>query len=201
VSTLAADPTIVDAAVARLTDMYRDKAVVLALTQTLAERFAAEDTLELDLYTNQWLDTATGELLDALGEIVGEPRYGRADDLYRVWLSARIWINRSSGTISDSYHLVRLIAGPDVAALYIPSGDAAYIFDVGNTDIEAGELYKLLDAVRPAGVRMDLHYSTTPDTSINFTLSSSSAFTQGDDVQGFADATAPGTGGILRGAL
>ena len=200
-TTLGADPNIVGDAVARLTDLYRDKPVTRALAEVLAERFAHEDEVELELYERQWLDSATGELLDACGEVVGEPRSGRSDDLFRVWIRARIRINRTQGKISDSYRLVRLIAGGGATVRYEPTPPAAYLMHVEGTDVDPIELYKLLDAVRPAGVQMNLVYTPNGETENIFTLSDTGSTESGDSDEGLGDSGNPAVGGRLRGVL
>lgn len=200
-TTLVENPTVVDDAVARLTDMFRNKPVVRALTETIAERFAAEELVDLDVYVSQWIDAASGDLLDAAGAIVGEPRLGRADDLYRLWIKARVRINRTNGQIRDSYHLVRLIAGEGVTVHYTPTPPAAYIISVDDTDVDAHELFKLLDAVRPAGVRMNLDYDPGNDTTTQFTYAPTGTIVHGDNDKGYGDSSNPTTGGRYRGVL
>jgi hypothetical protein len=201
VTTLVLDTAVEADAVARLTDMYRGQPVILAITQALAQRWAAYEAVLVELYSEQWIDTADGDLLDALGEIVGESRLGRADDLYRLWIRARIRINRTQGKIIDSYDLVRLIAGRDVTVRYLSTPPAAYGVDVDDTDVDPAELYKLLDAVRPAGVRMRLFYSPDEDTSNLFTLSTWDAFQHGEVDTGLGTVADPDVGGRLRGVL
>lgn len=55
------------------------------------------------------LDNAIGAQLDAIGRIVGEERADREDDLYRVFLRARIRVNHSNGHANDVIAVVRLI--------------------------------------------------------------------------------------------
>ena len=199
-TTLAGDPDVVAKAIARLTDLYRTKPRVRALVTTLAERFQTEDSVDLSLYLNQWIGTASAGLLNAIGELVGEPRLGRSDDLYRLWIRARIRINRTQGTVADSYHLVRLIAGQDIDVIYTPTPPAAYTIEVNGTDINPTELYNLLDAVRPAGVEMRLLY-TPVDTANIFTLSTTDTLVPSDFDKGFGAAANPLVGGRLRGVI
>lgn len=198
-TTLYPDPDIVAKAIARLTDLYRTKPHVRALTETLAERFATEDAIEYELYLAQWISTASGALLNAVGELVGEPRLGRSDDLYRLWIQARVRINRTQGTAADSYHLIRLIAGTATDVHYLPMPPAAYTIEVNGTDVDAHEMYKLLDAVRPAGVQMNLIYTPDSDLTTLFTFSETATVTT-DPIKGFSD-TAQVTGGRFRGVL
>lgn len=184
-TTLLPDPNIVAKAIARLTDLYRTKRNVRALVETLAERFAAEDLVDYELYQAQWISTANGALLDAVGELVGEPRLGRSDELYRLWIQARIRINRTQGTIPDSYHLIRLVTGPGVEITYTPLYPAAYTIELNGTDVDPTELYKLLDAVRPAGVQMNL--TVNADRTKLFTFSDTDTVTPNDTDRGFGN--------------
>lgn len=54
-------------------------------------------------------DNATGAQLDGCGAIVGEPRYGRGDDDYRVGIKVRIAINRSRGTPEDVINILSIL--------------------------------------------------------------------------------------------
>jgi hypothetical protein len=55
------------------------------------------------------LDNAIGAQLDAIGRIVGEERADREDDLYRIFLRARIRVNWSNGHANDVIAALRLI--------------------------------------------------------------------------------------------
>jgi hypothetical protein len=47
------------------------------------------------------IDRKTGPELDRIGNLVGEYRNGKEDDLYRVYIKWRIVVNHSGGTIND----------------------------------------------------------------------------------------------------
>lgn len=59
------------------------------------------------------IDSAEGVQLTGIGEIVGEPRGGRDDELYRVFLRVRILVNRSRATASDLIEIVGTRAEQD----------------------------------------------------------------------------------------
>jgi hypothetical protein len=113
------------------------------------------------LYTERWPDVAVGAQLDNLGEIVGQPREGRTDDVYRLWLQARILVNRSTGKADDTLTLLALIAGDSDFDLieYPPAAYAVYAFDLG---VDEQAVFDLVKLVKPAGVRMILVYSESP---------------------------------------
>jgi hypothetical protein len=84
----------------RLEDLVNSGAT---LTQELAQ--AAWDT-----YTLRWIDTAFGAQLDGLGDILGELRFGRDDETYRLWLRFRIFINTSQGRPEDLIEVCRFVS-------------------------------------------------------------------------------------------
>ena len=83
-------------AVALLTDRYRQPRISALLAAWTAEVQALE-LAYWDLLTKRSPATAEGAVLDLLGKIVGQPREGRTDEQYRVWISARVLVNQSSG--------------------------------------------------------------------------------------------------------
>lgn len=59
------------------------------------------------LITLRTLDDSVGEQLDGIGSIVGEDRFGRNDDDYRLAVRGRIRLNLSEGTTEDIIAVVR----------------------------------------------------------------------------------------------
>lgn len=197
-STLALDTAVEADAVARLTDMYRGQPVILAITKVLSRRWAAYEAVLVELYSEQWIDTADGDLLDALGEIVGEPRLGRADELYRRWIRARVLINRAQGRVSDTVKILKLILESDVDFEYVPEYPAAYSVKLTNFDGDEDEVFRILDTVRPAGVGFHLEY--VDDVESTFTLDADDSPETLDTDLGLAD-DGQTTGGILAGDI
>lgn len=83
----------------------RMNALVRALATTQQD---AEDAV-YHMASHRWLPSAYGAQLDALGDILGELRFGRSDDIYRMWLYFRIFINASKGTPEDIIEILRFI--------------------------------------------------------------------------------------------
>lgn len=114
-------------------------------------------------------DTAVGVQLDVLGKIVGQPRLGLADNVYRRYIKARIATNRSSGKREELIKIARLVLGDDVGQIIIRGRGwdpgASFILEVQDrvTTDDEGEalLYFLGDAV-VAGVRVIVEWSTVP---------------------------------------
>lgn len=67
-----------------------------------------EDAL-WELLTLRTIDTGSGITLDAIGEIIGEPRTTQTDDEYRPYLRARIATNCSDGTVEALIRVCRVL--------------------------------------------------------------------------------------------
>lgn len=99
----------VDRAIGRLIESARNRQShrdVVKLETTEAQ--AIEDVL-WDL-SGDSIDTAVGAQLDVWGRTVGQPRGGMADDTYRVWVRAKLQVNRSRGTGDDLIRLLQTLA-------------------------------------------------------------------------------------------
>jgi hypothetical protein len=57
------------------------------------------------------IDESEGVQLDTIGRVVGQSRNGVDDDTYRLYLSARILANKSTGTVEDIFKVMRALFG------------------------------------------------------------------------------------------
>lgn len=71
------------------------------------------------------VDTATGVQLDQVGALVGQPRWGRNDDDYRILIRARILANSSKGTPETLISIASLLLG-GATITYRQQGAACY---------------------------------------------------------------------------
>ena len=86
----------------RLITQFRGKKNIDAIVQALGKQTQdLEDALFPFYDARLNINTAVGEQLDRLGQIVGQERLGYDDTFYRVLISARIGINTSQGTVPD----------------------------------------------------------------------------------------------------
>lgn len=158
--TLAHKTTHVADGLAKLIHRFRKPKIEASLASWLSEVQVLEDAAWL-LYAETFLPVAVGDALDQIGRIVNQPRSGRTDDVYRLWIRARILILRSSGRAEQ------LIAA---ALLVLPTGTrivweeglapASFIMHaVGPiAGIEGNEMAKLVQLARAGGVRGQLHW-------------------------------------------
>jgi hypothetical protein len=126
----------VDEGLELLTSKYRDKPIVRAILAALLSRV---QVLEEELWQVLWGwvlthygYTASGQQLDDLGAIVGQPREGRSDADYVLAIRLRIRINRSNGRSEDVLQVAKMI---DPSATYLegyPLGFEVSIYEVNN---------------------------------------------------------------------
>jgi hypothetical protein len=151
----------VDRALARLIGQFRHSASHRGLLASyIAEVQEVENAL-FDILVQSSIADATGAQLDGLGQILGERRNGREDDVYRQAVAARFFLNKASGTIEEVLQLFRLItdASPYLDE-YFP---AAFVLRLEDVPIEdPANLALMLRAVKVAAVRAVLHYLAAP---------------------------------------
>lgn len=136
----------------RLLERFKGRPKIEALLRIFLERVQHIDDVIYDLYTGMWLDNAVGEQLDSLGWIVGESRASRSDYIYRLWIRARIKINRANGKVSDTLEVLRLLVEPTALVEYLPEYPAAYRVRVTGTTADASTVSAIIQQVKPAGV-------------------------------------------------
>lgn len=84
-----------------LVSQYRNKPKLAVWIMVYLQRLQeVEDSIHA--VVDAWsVDNAVGWRLDVIGDRVGQPRTGSSDDVYRLWIKARIRANRSGGRIGD----------------------------------------------------------------------------------------------------
>lgn len=159
-------------AITQLLEQFSDKVLVHGWLTALIDRIQEiEDALDT-IPSAREIDNATGITLDNLGTVVGEPRKGRADDLYRVYIKVRVIVNRSHGTASEMMTVVQLIAGQDPQDVWYQENDPKTIFIRGRNfaDPYPDETAALLRLAKPAGTRLVYVYAADADDDNVFTL-------------------------------
>lgn len=156
--------TNVDAlAEALLLDQDR-KPRIKAFLRVRSERTQHFEDVLWDIYIHRFLDSATGYDLDRFGAIVGEPRLGRSDTRYRLWIKARGRANRSAGRVNDLLEVLRLVLGPDAVIMYeeIPDRDAEVRMTIIAATSEMDQVARILRSIIGAGIRLDVTGSPFP---------------------------------------
>lgn len=154
-----------DQAKARLSQQFIGKTKVEALVDALLAPIQDLETALWDLLTKRQLDTAEGQQLDDIGEIVGEQRNGRIDTDYRRFISARIAVNRSRGTIPELLSITESILDDGaIDTVFDNDGPATVVLRLGGTDVPDTTvldilIYYLRQTVA-AGVRIIIEWSS-----------------------------------------
>jgi hypothetical protein len=167
--------THVDDALGRLLEQFREKPRLASVLSALVG--AVQDTEDglFPLHTERGVDVAIGRQLDVLGAIVGQPRAGLIDDIYRRYIRARIRTNRSAGRVNDLITVARLVLGVSDGTVEVtpqlPGAVWVRIVDLAlDPDVSDVVLDMLFQAVA-AGVRLLLTTSELPnDETFQFAL-------------------------------
>jgi len=151
--------------VARLIDRYARPSNQALLASWLDEVQEAEDAL-WQLYVERSLATAEGDQLDVLGAIVGEPRLGRDDETYRLWISARNMVNRSSGMTTEMLAIARKLIPPPPYYIelteYYPAAFVMHI--VGALTLADGyQIARMLHLAKGAGIQFGMTWTVVGD--------------------------------------
>lgn len=157
----------VEQALDRLTQQFKGKPNVETVVSALASPTQDIEDALWQLFSERDVETATGVQLDAIGNLVGQPRGGLIDGDYRRFVRARISVNKSNGLVEDILTVSQLVLADDVAALVlVPSYPAAILLRiVGSTVSEevASLLVSFLRKVVAAGVRLVIQFQSSAD--------------------------------------
>ncbi len=120
------------------------------------------------------LDDAAGVWLDLRGKLVGEPRNGLTDDVYRRRIRARIAVHRSTCTTEDLLRIVDLIVFDNGAryVLQTPSGGTVLIRvdGVAVSNEIAIVAQNFLQRAAGTGIRVIFQFDGVNDEAINSTM-------------------------------
>jgi hypothetical protein len=146
----------------RLLYQFQGKPRLEALVTAILEQVQdCEDVVE-QLLSDRQIDTATGATLDVIGKIVGQDRQGRDDPTYRIWIRARIIINRATGVTEDFYAILAAIcSNPTVGDFRVIDEYLAgfRIFSGAATDVPVATMLAIINLIRGAGISMNLVYT------------------------------------------
>jgi hypothetical protein len=191
-------PDLADQSVALFIDQFREKPRLEAWSRSFLKECQLLEDVFWDILQKRDIDQASGAQLDVLGKIVGQPRVGATDAVYRLHLRARIRINISNGETVDVIAVAQLLLQTAVFA-YLEFYPASFVVDVLDPMLEDPAFTAALIAeTRGAGVGSPLHFSDVP-------AEDTFAFADGDVEQddpsrGWSN-DGGGSGGELIGAI
>jgi hypothetical protein len=185
-----------DEAEVRPISQYQDKPRLRALILSYVNRCQELENAAWDVILKRMIDNAENAQLDTIGKIVGQQRRtGQSDAVYRIYITARIRINRSQGHADDVIDVLQLVeAGALTWTEYYPAG--ALIEYAAPTATDPTILAELARLAVAAGVRLDITAGLEVD---GFLLGDDDAATTVDVTHGLAD-DGETVGGFLSGA-
>jgi hypothetical protein len=125
------------------------------LIKAFVASFQDADNVDMDLLFDRAIDTAVGEQLDGLGEILGAERLdGESDDDYRERLKFQIYINNSNGTPEEVIAVLKFLTNANTI-WYNELNYAAYQMTTDGTTFPdpPEQLVEAIQSVSPAGVQ------------------------------------------------
>jgi hypothetical protein len=160
---------------ALLSEQFKHKSAITALLKSwCAEVQALEDEV-YELQAQRTLASASGVGLDVIGALVGQPREGRTDAQYKLWIAGRILVNKSRGKAPQLIAIARkLCNGPVRFKDYYPAGFMIFS-EAPIAGSDGVEIAKLLKIAKAAGVSMQFHWFDSP-TAFRFSTTGASVF-------------------------
>lgn len=187
----------VEQGLARLIGQYKDRPRMAAFLTALLNRTQERENATQDVLQLRLLANATAAQLDTIGKIVGQPRNGQLDDVYRVYIGARIIINRCHGWRVTLLTMLRLIEPAQFR--YSESYPATAI--VHYTDAPAASKTVLVDLAKQAlsgGVALEMIFDTNQMRAFRFGDAADLTFNAS---VGLGDAIDPSMGGLLQDVI
>ena len=145
-----------EAAKARLLQQYKGKANIEALLDSLGgQQIQDLEDILFDINSRLDIDTSVGVQLDNIGVIVGQPRSGKDDATYRIFLKAKAGRNVSEGDIERVISVWKIITGGAVIqVIELFPAEVELFSDVPVPDALASDAFNLMQDVVAAGVRV-----------------------------------------------
>jgi hypothetical protein len=184
--------THISEAAALLISEFKKITSITTLLATFIQQVQLAEDAAFAVLNSRTVASASGAQLDLLGGLVGQPREGRDDDTYRLYITVRIAINRGSGTPGELLNIFTLLAAHPTLIETFPASFALYTSEID--DALAAAYAALLQLAKPAGVKAAFIYTVTDDAH-TFTFSDDDT-EQASTLQGWAD-DAQTTGGQL----
>jgi len=175
-----------DVGVPRLLWQYRgDQPRMQALLTSLLERLQSLEDVALEVLVGRWPLTAIGDQLDTVGKIVGQERGEQTDAQYRVYILAKILVNKSKGKASDIGYILTTMGVPTIDIIeHYPA--EILVFACGIDDLE--NIGPFVAQAAPAGVAF--HWVFSPEDADDvFAMSSTLGADEVDSDAGFGDLT------------
>lgn len=192
----------VERGLSNLIDQFKGRPRIEAWVRSFLKEVQALSDAAWAVLISRLLDDAVDAQLDVLGKIVGEARNGREDEVFRLFIRARVRINRSRGKSIDILEVLAIIASgtPKLDLEYPPAAFLIEFLEV--TEHDPALLFLMLSQTKAGGVRLNMIApTTTPDLQFRWGDASDAELPTTPSTQGFGDASDPDTYGLLSDAV
>lgn len=188
-------PDHVQQALNRLVEQYREKANIEDLLRALNEGWQPMEDTNEDLCDLRGIDMAFGYQLDRLGAMFDVPRDGLNDDDYRLLIKAKILVTIAEGDPETMILVYKFLVGGSLVVYQdLPPAGVGMAVNADITPGKETDIYRFVQSVAPAGVRVDFLACFDPDESFAFE-GPGGAPSLG--ALGFGDSTNPSEGGMF----
>lgn len=136
-------------AVAHLVQQFRGKPKIEAFVSLIGRQIQDLENALFSIVSTTDINTVTGTQLDVIGLLVSQPRNGHSDDVYRLFLRARILVNSSRGSVDEIIAILALLIGSNPVISLIEPPDSPTILD---TDLDPATFEIDVTSDLPAGV-------------------------------------------------
>lgn len=167
----------------RLLAQFQGKENIEAVLTAFLTQIQELENMFDQLLNDRTIDSASGDVLDLIGRVVGQDRMGFDDTEYRLWLKARILINKSSGTaeeIIEALYLITQFTDPESFEVIENETDYPAYFSLiihpALGTIDPQTIYDIINEMRSACVAFNLTYNITSPV---FTLDAGPGLDQG----------------------
>ncbi len=185
-----------------LLEQFSEKPRIAAKLASYTQEVQELEDAAWGVRIGRFLDNAEGAQLDVIGNLVGQPREGRADNVYKVLIAGKIRVNWSRGRANDIIAVVRLVQGSENTHRYrdVYPASLEIIFQndfvESDRDFVAPELARviasLVSKARSAGVHSMIYAVNEGETPMQFSYNDfetltglSGVYTDGDTTGGF----------------
>lgn len=151
-----------------LLEQFKNSTTLHALLASYTKQIqTAEDGIN-PLVLSRDINVAVGVPLDALGEAVGIARNGLGDEVYRLFIRAKILVNKSSGTGDNLIAIVRQMSGDPALDVKVDEYDPAtvWIRPVDHIITDPDLWAALLRLAKSAGVRLLFIYNKSAESAM-----------------------------------
>lgn len=175
----------------RLYWQFKDVADWIALADMIAAQAQDMEDAAQAVLTITSIDDSVGPQLDVIGRVVKQDRLGASDAVYRMYLKAKILVNRSGGTIENIYAVFNALFGA-IGFSVTYGGTKHFVLRVWGA-ISNGNIGRLfLRMAKESGARATLEWQQSADAQM-FTF-------DGGDGLGFGSVSDPTQGGNFASA-